>query len=119
VIQWTLQAARLGQEDEHIEIVGVDFMSNRLIRAPMFFEESQTGEGWSERLNLRYDAYELPCACGTTPCQWHESLVREWREEDEDAIDSWRETRADFDAMMRRTERKIRRQVEEEPDVLG
>lgn len=116
-ITWSVKAANVGQDDEHIECVALDFLSMRVINAPLYYEEANNFIAAQERLRVRFDSYELPCDCSREPCRWHSILVREWQEEDADAIDSWLETRDDFDALIRRIERKVKKETENDPDV--
>lgn len=92
---------------------------------PVSYEESQDGS-FQERARQRVASYEEECECyvplvlsfatmqDEQRCEYHRWLQKQWEEEDEDAVDSWRETRDDLDAMMRRLTRKIKREGQPE-----
>lgn len=120
-----VELANTGLEDEHQVAVGIRLITNndfkivdqQVVRMPIFYGEDYSGGidesliGWENRLKLRFEAlFDLPCKCqDIIICNWHKYLGSIWLAEDQDAIDSWRESRGDFEAMMRRTRRMILR----------
>lgn len=120
---FSIEAANQGKEDEHQVAVAIRLINDdmyrivdqQVMRVPVFFGEdyadSYDGErtGWKARVEFRFETmFDLPCGCEShAECAWHSFLLTVWKEEDEDAIDSWRESRGDVDAMLRRTRRMI------------
>lgn len=123
---FNVEIANPGQEDEHQVVVVIRLITDdedqkildqKVMRIPTFFNENYSSSegyvGFEDRAKFRFETtFDLSCQCESrNVCTWHEFLTDQWKQEDDDAIDSWRESRGDADAMLRRTRRMILHQT--------